>query len=335
MKQRIVALAVVMLAAAVTSFTADTSAADCQWNVVLPLMPSVGTKGHIWDISSTAPSDVWAGGEQRIRVGAKTTRSRPLLAHWDGNDWSVTSVPVPWGWVASIAARSRDEAWATVVNRYGIFLLRWRASGWRVVRRPQELGDDFDITLRREKLWLIGLVGSYIYAADGWRPLTALDQILPDARIVTSRASDEIWRIRNTHEFPGSGRIVRPVSIVERWERTEWVSTPAVRSALHRFHWACGVLTARCMACRYERLPRLPPSLGRQPLATCRRAPSRSDRCIRVRLQKRCGLRHRLDIRRRQHVPAVPAALRRSAVDDGHAADSGEQRRFHAVPGRT
>jgi hypothetical protein len=113
-----------------------------------------------------------------------------------------------------------------VVNRYGIFLLRWRASGWRVVRRPQELGDDFDITLRREKLWLIGLVGSYIYAADGWRPLTALDQILPDARIVTSRASDEIWRIRNTHEFPGSGRIVRPVSIVERWERTEWVSTP-------------------------------------------------------------------------------------------------------------
>ena len=157
------------------------------------------------------------GGLDEAKVGTQTTRSRPLLAHWDGRAWKVTRSPIRWGYVEAIV-HATNGAWATLRNRDGAFLLRWNGTGWRVTAPP---ANESSATLAygpRGSAWLIG---NYVYErqAGSWRRLSALGRVTQRDSLWTSRSSGELWRI--THFGPAH---TRP-PLIARWDGTRWVQT--------------------------------------------------------------------------------------------------------------
>ena len=187
------------------------SAAVCSWSRVLEVDALIsGVDGHIGAVSAASATDVWAGGEDEVRLeGSSTTRSQPLLAHWDGRAWTVTPTPLRWGYVETLVA-SRGSAWATVSNSAGSFLLHWGGSRWRIMPRPVDVPSPWLVTGPRGRVWLIG---KRVYERDGggWRPLRALGPVAGQP-LRTLRASAEIWRVRLPR-------------LPERWDGTRWVST--------------------------------------------------------------------------------------------------------------
>lgn len=117
------------------------AAAICSWSPVLELDSLIsGVGGDIWEVSAASATDVWAGGDDEVRLkGSSTTRSRPLLAHWDGRAWTVTPTPLHWGEVETLVA-SGGGAWATVSNfERGTVLLHWSGKQWRIMPRPVDV----------------------------------------------------------------------------------------------------------------------------------------------------------------------------------------------------
>ena len=188
------------------------SAAICSWSPVLKLYSLIkGVNGDIWVVSGASATDVWVGGHDDVRLkDTRTTRARPLLAHWDGRAWMVTPVPLHWGEVDTLVA-SRRSAWATVSNRErGTVLLHWSGNRWRIMPTPADVPSPWLVTGPRGRVWLIG---KRVYERDAnrWRPLPALGPVVGQP-LRTLRASAEIWRVRLPR-------------LPERWDGRRWVST--------------------------------------------------------------------------------------------------------------
>ena len=238
------------------------SAAVCSWSPVLELDSLIsGVRGDIWWVSGASATDVWAGGQDDFRLkGTSTTRSRPLLAHWDGRAWTVTPTPLHWGQVDTLVA-SGGGAWATVSNRErGTVLLHWSGNQWRIMPRPADMPVPRLATGPRGRVWLIGK-RVYERNGSGWRPLRALGPVAGHS-FQTSRASAENWRIRRSR-------------LVERWNGRRWVSTAPLPRDFEQYlvavlplsateAWMAGsdgnqALVLRWDGSRWRRVPGAPP----------------------------------------------------------------------------
>ena len=89
-------------------------------------------------ISVVSASDMWA-------VGTTTSASsasgyQPLIEHWNGTQWSISSSPAVAGRLASVAAIAANDAWAvgSYVGPHGIATLaeHWNGTKWSVVSSP-------------------------------------------------------------------------------------------------------------------------------------------------------------------------------------------------------
>ncbi len=200
------------------------AATTCRWPPALRLESLVGpTRGRIWEISATSSSNAWVGGAEHVRVGTETTRARPLLAHWDGLTWKAARVPVQWGSIDGLVTRSPDEAWATATSRSGTTLLKWNGTAWSRAALPRTAGAAPRIAVGpRGRVWL---VGTRVAALRGrtWVEVP-IGRLHSGVQLVTSRLSDELWRIHNSGEARA-----RPQSL-ERWNGRAWIVTPVAMS---------------------------------------------------------------------------------------------------------
>lgn len=67
--------------------------------------------GRFIGIDGVADDDMWATG---IVLQKATGTTRPLLAHWDGTQWTQVALPggpAPLGELVGVAARSADDVW--------------------------------------------------------------------------------------------------------------------------------------------------------------------------------------------------------------------------------
>lgn len=89
-------------------------------------------------VTAVSASDVWAAGTQNC------ARSKALLEHWDGSQWTKTPSPAPKGaYVAinGVTAISSDDVWA-IGSTYHLqqpsktFVLHWDGERWTRVSSP-------------------------------------------------------------------------------------------------------------------------------------------------------------------------------------------------------
>jgi hypothetical protein len=201
------------------ALVAATPATGCSWRVALrvPVAPAA-VGGHVWDVSATSSSDVWAGGHEVVRVAVGTMRQTPLLAHWDGRHWRVARSPVRYGSVVALAAVSQHEAWAIVQSAPRLRLLHWDGTRWARVPMPAGVGHGAGLVRDGAgTLWLTG-TRLYTWSSRHWRPVDAVGRTSSDVRIVVSRESGELWRIESspTHATP---------PVVDHWTGSRWERT--------------------------------------------------------------------------------------------------------------
>jgi len=89
-------------------------------------------------ISVDTASDIWA-------IGTTTSSStasgyQPLIEHWNGTRWSLSSSPVVSGHLASVTAIAPDDAWAvgSYAGPNGIqtLIVHWNGTKWSIVSSP-------------------------------------------------------------------------------------------------------------------------------------------------------------------------------------------------------
>ena len=107
------------------------------WTIVAS--PNFAPTGNtLAAISVDTASDIWA-------VGTTTSSStasgyQPLIEHWNGTAWSLSSSPAVSGRLASVAAIAPGDAWAvgTYAGQNGIQTLaeHWNGAKWSIVSSP-------------------------------------------------------------------------------------------------------------------------------------------------------------------------------------------------------
>jgi hypothetical protein len=115
------------------------TAAHCSTRTVQPAKR--GSQTVLTGASVLSACDAWIAGTSRTG-----SSSAPLLEHWNGHGWRITSAPDPGGaaGVQAIAALSAHAAWAVGSHNVGSnaqpLILRWNGRKWRTSPVPDPGG---------------------------------------------------------------------------------------------------------------------------------------------------------------------------------------------------
>jgi hypothetical protein len=225
-----------------------------RWRVVrVPL----GGPGALNAVSADAPDDVWAAGWW-VPSGTPRQRSdaamRPLVAHWDGTRWHVTTFSTPRAdELDHVVALGENDVWVSGPALYqrGTPIVRhWDGTRWRSIRAPFGRRDPtFALSATSASdAWAVGgvKVGSHVRTIaahwDGhtWSiaptPSQNTDSALVDVDAVSP---DDVWALGQSHytkvlhnppDCNGQCTEIQssfPVAIYEHWDGRRWTLTPS------------------------------------------------------------------------------------------------------------
>jgi hypothetical protein len=211
--------AVAALALVPTSSARHVSAARCWTAVLKPGDRLLGVGGAIRDVAASSRDDAWAVGQRGVQTAPHTTRAKPLLAHWNGHAWKAARSPFRWGSADAIVVLSQREAWASMSNVRGVFLLHWNGVHWLPSKPPADVRVPALARGPRGRVWLLGGREIYERSHGRWVTLAALGPVGPFT-YEASRRTDQLWRIR------GFAPAHRRPPFVERWAGARWEQTP-------------------------------------------------------------------------------------------------------------
>ena len=179
-------------------------------------LPSLGRRsyGEFTDVAGSSATDVWAVG---YRSGGKVNAA-PLIEHWNGTRWRVTSIPSPHatGYVTAVSALSPTDAWA--VGWYGssarhvqTLSLHWDGTQWTRVPTPSP-------------------------ASPGAK---AVDQLTA----VVAVSADDVWAAGNARVTMGTHHAGQ--TLVLHWDGRHWTRLPSPNEApLVHGSWLLGLASA-------------------------------------------------------------------------------------------
>jgi hypothetical protein len=206
------------------------------WTVV----PTVdqGLESSVWGIEAVTSTDVWAVGTATSPDGSRT---RPLIEHWDGTEWSVVTAADPGGrssGLVSVSAASDHDVWAVgdrVVGQlqHRTLVEHWDGSEWIIVRSPDPspMGDELMdvLAVGTNDVWAVGSMTIRSgqdarliehWNGESWRVVGSPS--LPGSTLegIGGVASDDLWAV-GTHG---------DLSLTERWNGARWiqVDSPSV-----------------------------------------------------------------------------------------------------------
>jgi hypothetical protein len=146
------------------------------WSVVPIGRPTGGGLSGLQAIAATSPSDAWS-------VGWRSSRST-LTEHWGGGAWHQVRNPGKQGGPfqpASVAATSRQDAWAVVGGVGGSTIIHWDGSAWTTAHSANENILSIGASGPSDA-WAVGLQGgfpSYHPATLHWDGTSWLRTVLP------------------------------------------------------------------------------------------------------------------------------------------------------------
>ena len=224
-----------------------------RWSVIPLPFPGAAAFNAV---SAEAPNDVWAVGWW-VPKGTNRHESdaamRPLVAHWDGQNWHITTLSAPKSdLLKDVVALSPSDVWVAGPGLYstGTPIVRhWDGSRWASIRAPFGPHDpNFTLTATSATdAWAVGgqKVGSHIETIaahwDGhtWMiapaPTQNTDSVLVDVQAISPT---DVWALgqsnftKVTHNPPNCKTPCTevqssfPVAIYEHWNGQRWSLAP-------------------------------------------------------------------------------------------------------------
>jgi hypothetical protein len=134
-----------------------------EWTVIPS--PNFGTRPNaLSGVVAVASDDVWAIGAYQDSAA----RSQPLVIHWDGSQWAMTSLPplgTPDGYLADITAAAPNDIWAVGFQFDPSFggnstlTMHWNGAKWSIVPSPDKGRDArlYGVTaVASNDVWAVG-----------------------------------------------------------------------------------------------------------------------------------------------------------------------------------
>jgi hypothetical protein len=117
---------------------ADGPAFGHHWDGTTWQTTTFSADARIRETAVIAPEDAWVAGLERTDAG-----DRPIIEHYDGDQWTETSLPSTVQDVTAISADAADDVWATGDDDAGVpVTLHWDGSVWHSVALPEpSVGD--------------------------------------------------------------------------------------------------------------------------------------------------------------------------------------------------
>ena len=142
-----------------------------------PMAPEV-ERDAIWlsAVTCVTSDDCWAVGSNGQEGGPPT---QPLVAHYDGDAWSVVpgpSIPGTGGSLDAVACATATDCWAVGQEGSGALIEQFAGSGWSVVGSPPTGLLSAVTCVDADECWAVGYTGGgdtsqplvEEYAGSGW-----------------------------------------------------------------------------------------------------------------------------------------------------------------------
>jgi len=155
-------------------------------------------KGYLSGAVALSGNDVWAVGS------SNEASTRPLILHFDGNDWSRVPFTIPGeqgGSLGEIVAVSASDIWAVGMQSISDvqsepLAVHWNGAAWEVVRSPTFNDKSVDSPYALKE-------------SAGFNDVAAL-------------SANDIWAVGSIRLEGQEGRIGGASGFVEHWDGTSW-----------------------------------------------------------------------------------------------------------------
>ena len=219
-------------------------ASAAPWQIVAS--PNAGNQANeLHGVAAAADNDAWAVGT--AYSDNTFTKSRTLIEHWDGTQWSVVKSPntsASINILEAVAAVSANDVWAAGIGITGFsttpVIEHWNGIAWSIVTNPGTT--------------VGGLAGVAVVAAnDVWAVGTGLTgdedstltlhwngaawSLVPSPNVgpevdnglagVTAIASDDVWAVGT--QQPTS--LTAPHTLTLHWDGTAWSIVPSANTS--------------------------------------------------------------------------------------------------------
>ena len=203
------------------------------WNVVPT--PNAGSSfNQLFSVAAISPNNAWA-------VGASSNDNlvhQPLIAHWDGMEWSIVPAAVAPGssaFLYGIAAIAADDIWAVGYIQGGFsaqqpLTMHWDGTSWSLVLSPSTSPANRDI------LWAV----SALSTDDIWATGYSVDAVTSEIRTLVQHWNGSAWSIAPSPNPSGSiynfSWGIEAVSATDVWIMGRSYSGDAYPSLIERWN---------------------------------------------------------------------------------------------------
>jgi hypothetical protein len=131
----------------VNSFTLTMHWNGTAWSIVPspnPATPSPvnGVRQTLTGVVAISANNVWAVGNTVDTVSGSFQADRPIALHWNGNAWSVTTLPAGKGFLTTVTASSANSVWAVGLIGATTVVVHWNGTAWAAETTPVPTGGD-------------------------------------------------------------------------------------------------------------------------------------------------------------------------------------------------
>jgi len=215
------------------------------WTGVPVQDPSGG--GILSGVAAISPDDAWAVGTVGPGPGIPSP-ARPLIEHWNGTAWTITSIPDPAGGgsLHAVSATSPTDVWAvgqtgpsSEGNNHQTFIEHWNGTAWTRVPSPNLAGgynvlNGVSATSYRNA-WAVGATAFSAHdntLTEHWdgRAWTVVPSPTPDGdaqvMAVSATRRANAWAVGMAR---GDTCDPQCVTFIEHWNGTTWTQVPSPR----------------------------------------------------------------------------------------------------------
>jgi len=109
-----------------------------QWNVVQGPTFGAGDQPSLFGMAGVASNDIWAVGDLLADDGNAIFA---LFEHWDGTQWSATTVADGVPFLMSASADATNDVWAVgynaaIIDENATLAMQWNGSTWQTISTP-------------------------------------------------------------------------------------------------------------------------------------------------------------------------------------------------------
>lgn len=207
------------------------------WNITPIQNP--GVYNELYGMAAITPTDAWTVGY--INPSSASTAAQPLAEHFDGAQWTVTSVPIgsaSGAVLQGVTARASNDVWAVGDQMGGYSLVEhWNGTQWSPIASPNS-GTGMNlltaaVAVAANDVWAVGyytynnnsLDAQLIEHWNGtaWTVVTGPTITLPEFQLlgVSATSSSNVWSVGVGSDASGGSR----QAIVEQWNGMSWATT--------------------------------------------------------------------------------------------------------------